>query len=329
MRFVNESSAAAEEEQEFSRVVRLGGMESVALPKLAVGEVLARLRCALVLPSDLLELREGRAPGRALVADVLACGEDAPFRLGQRIFPTAHAPCGLCEACRSGSETNCLDWKNSSLLPGGFADRFIVPAWNARRGSLPLPVDDTPEAQVFLEPLASILRKLSRVRLRKVHRILVCGDGMTANLWGLTLEALHADARRLLAGSAPEARRFGYHEILPELVALDEAPDLIVLLQATASQVVQALDVLAIGGALVVAGGCCEEVSLDLRRLSREEKVLAWGQDSGPQDHRQALNLLSKMAGRLPGLIEVKFSLETWNFRDVEAASDRWVLLEP
>jgi len=319
----------SELEQEFSRVIRLEGLATVALPELAVGEVLARLRCALVLPADLADIREGRAPGRALVADVVACGADAPFRLGQRIFPAAHAPCGLCEACRSGSETNCLDWKASSLLPGGFADRFIVSAWNARRGSFPLPVDDPPEAQVFLEPLASILRKLSRVRLRKVHRILVCGDGMTANLWGLTLEALHTDARRLLAGLAPDARRFGFHDVLPELVPLDEAPDLIVLLQATAGQVVQALDVLAIGGALVVAGGYCEEVSLDLRRLSREEKVLVWGRESGPQDHRQALNLLSKMAGRLPSLIEVKFSLESWHIRDVEAASDRWILLEP
>jgi L-iditol 2-dehydrogenase len=329
MRFVNESSAAMEEEQEFSRVVRLGGPVSVVLPEPGAGEVVARLRCALVLPSDLLDFREGRIPGRALVADVVACGEDAPFRLGQRIFPAVHAPCGICEACRSGSETNCLDWKASALVPGGLASRFLVPAWNARRGCLALPADDPPEAQVFLEPLAAILRKLSRVRGRKVHRILVCGSGMPANLWGLALEALYADARRFLVGIAEDARNFGYHEVLSEPTAQADAPDLIVLLEALPEQAERALDLLSVGGTLVTEGEACCPVSLDLLRLSREEKMLAWAKDAGPEDLHQALDLLPKMAGRLPGLIGARISLEQWASQEMKMAPEPWTLLEP
>ncbi len=154
----------------------------LAVPGLAAGEILLRLRCAGLCGTDLWKLSQGTAePGAVLGHEVVgvvealgavaaagpACCAASGSRLapGDRLVVVHHVPCGACRFCRAGSETMCPAFRANLLAPGGFSELLVVRAAAALDGAFRLPPHLPDAAAVFLEPAACVLRGMRRAGL--------------------------------------------------------------------------------------------------------------------------------------------------------------------
>jgi threonine dehydrogenase-like Zn-dependent dehydrogenase len=154
----------------------------LAVPGVAAGEILLRLRCAGLCGTDLWKLSQGTTePGAVLGHEVVgvvealgdaaaagpACCAASGSRLapGDRLVVVHHVPCGACRFCRAGSETMCPAFRANLLAPGGFSELLVVRAAAALGGAFRLPPHLPDAAAVFLEPAACVLRGMRRAGL--------------------------------------------------------------------------------------------------------------------------------------------------------------------
>lgn len=190
----------------------------LALPALAAGEALLRVRLAGVCATD-LELLKGYArftgiPGHEFVADVLEAPGAASW-VGRRVVAEINVACGRCAECAAGRRPHCASRAVLGIRgrPGAFAQRVTVPVENLHE----VPAALADEAAVFTEPVAAALEVQEQVAIGPGQRVTVIGDGRlgqllarTLALTGCTLTAAgrHRDklerlARRGIAVAAP------------------------------------------------------------------------------------------------------------------------------
>ncbi len=129
----------------------------------------------------------GHVLGHEVAGRVLA-SDDARFPVGARVFPHHHAPCGVCEACRSGRPVHCATWKGTRLDPGGMAERFAVARENLADTHV---VDDLRARDAALvEPLACVVKCLRLAGpIREGGSAAVVGLGVMGLLHLLALRA--------------------------------------------------------------------------------------------------------------------------------------------
>ena len=109
------------------------GIQMIDVPKPGPGEVLCRVRACAICGSDpgLYEgiYRDSKGWPKAYpiifghewAGDVVALGEGAEqFHIGDRVAGEAHSGCGLCENCRKGEYTLCLNYGKANHRHYGF-----------------------------------------------------------------------------------------------------------------------------------------------------------------------------------------------------------------
>ncbi|HEX7976226.1 MAG TPA: alcohol dehydrogenase catalytic domain-containing protein [Anaerolineales bacterium] len=184
--------------------------DDVAIPELAQGEALVRLRLAGICSTD-LEMIRGYypftgVPGHEFVGEVVQSPQD-PAWVGRRVVGEINASCGQCEACRAGRPTHCerRTVLGISNRHGVFAEYLSLPLENLH--AVPDSVPD--EAAVFTEPLAAALEIQQQVQILPTGRVLLVGAGrlgqliaQTLALTGcdLTVAVRHPPQMELLAG---------------------------------------------------------------------------------------------------------------------------------
>ena len=167
-----------------NRDVRL---EEMAVPKIAPGELLLRIRASGICGSDLMEwYRIKKAPlvlGHEITGEVVEAGEGVKnFRPGDRVFASHHVPCGECRYCLAGHQSVCDMLRTTHFDPGGFAEFVRVPKINVELGTVPLPDEISFDEGSFIEPLACVVRAQRFAGLRKGHTVLVIGSGISGLL---------------------------------------------------------------------------------------------------------------------------------------------------
>jgi L-iditol 2-dehydrogenase len=179
------------------RAVVLGAEGEPELAEIAepegTGEPVRILACGLC-GSDVEKL--GSAPaGTVLGHEVVAETTE-----GTRVALVHHAECGRCERCRAGHESTCEQFAQTTIVPGGFAERGRASGWV----ELPAGVDDA--LGTYAEPLACVLRGAERVPR---GRVLVVGHGFVGRLFAEVLrrrgdDVFAVDARADRAGRTPD-----------------------------------------------------------------------------------------------------------------------------
>lgn len=105
---------------------------------------------------------------------------------GTRVGIEAVTGCGRCHHCVRGSYNLCQDWHHIGLTRAGVLAEFVVVP---TASLLPLPDDVTLESAAFLEPLATAVHALERVRPAPGTTAAIVGPGP---LGFLHLQLLHA-----------------------------------------------------------------------------------------------------------------------------------------
>jgi L-iditol 2-dehydrogenase len=237
------------------------------VPEPSGNGVRVRVRACGLCGSDVEKL--GRAPaGTVLGHEVVGELED-----GRRVVLVHHAGCGVCARCRAGHESTCEQFREPTIVPGGFAERVLA------HGTVDVPdgIDDATAS--YAEPLACVLRGAERV---PAGRVLVVGCGFVGALMVAALrlrgnEVFGTDPRRerceALGAPSPDG---------PVETAVLCAP-------GGANEAAAALEP---GGTLLVFA---DAGALDLDEVYRKELYVIGSRSATPRHLRRAVALLPEL----------------------------------
>jgi 2-desacetyl-2-hydroxyethyl bacteriochlorophyllide A dehydrogenase len=161
-------------------------VRDVQTPRPGPGEALVRVGPSGLCGTDLL-LYDGIYRGRRRpVPSPLIVGHEASGEVvalgphtegpapGTRVGIEAVRGCGWCHHCLRGGYNLCQDWQHIGLTCAGVLAEFIVVPVTSL---LPLPDEVTLESAAFLEPLATAVHTLDRIRPMPAAAAAIVGPG--------------------------------------------------------------------------------------------------------------------------------------------------------
>jgi L-iditol 2-dehydrogenase len=265
-----------------------------------------------------LAKKVGTVLGHEVVGRAVAVGENvAHVRAGDLVFFHHHAPCLSCPECARGAFVHCPTWRASKLDPGGMAEFIRVPREIVRNDTFAVN-DLTPEQAVFIEPLGCSLKALKRLPGLRGKSGVVIGCGVMGLLNLATARALGAG--RLVAVEPDPARlrrapACGADDAMtPDQASRDlrHGADFVVIGPGHPEVIRQALSYVRPGGTALpfapTPAGVLTE--LDLHDLYFREVSLVPSYSCGPDDTRQAYELLRTGRVRADALVTHRFPLE-------------------
>jgi 2-desacetyl-2-hydroxyethyl bacteriochlorophyllide A dehydrogenase len=267
-----------------------------ATPAPGPGEALVRVGPSGLCGTDLL-LLDGVYRGRKRpVPAPLIVGHEASGQVidlgpgttwpppGTRVGIEAVTGCGRCFHCVRGSYNLCQDWHHIGLTRAGVLAEFVVvPAISL----LPLPDGVSLERAAFLEPLATAVHTLERVKAAPGTSAAIVGPGplgllhlqvlQAAGIGPISVYGRPGDEARLHLAAALGARTFLGDRGAIGLDAAESTGDLgfgvVIEAAGTSSAIQTALDVVA-GGGTLVSLGIIRDTELDVLQVMR--KNLTW-----------------------------------------------------
>lgn len=303
-------------------------LREVATPEPGPGEVLVRVVAALTCATDFKLLKRGHPKipfpltlGHEFAGVVERVGAGAGFQVGDRVTSAVSAPCGVCLECRAGRENLCETAFERPLF-GAFADFLLVPEPIVKSGLRKIPSGLSDEAAALLDPLASVVHGLGRVKsVADGGDVLIVGTGPIAAMLFFLLrgkKGTEASARRVvIAGRRPEKLVFFERKNAEVARIGGSSPRSFPLVIDTTGDpgVISALPDLAADGGTVLlfagmpAGVC---VSLDAQAIHYREVSIVGSFHYAPREVDEALALLSKGAVPAAEIVSAHCPLADW-----------------
>ena len=190
-------------------------VEEVPVPEIAAGELLVRVAACGICGTDVKKIQHGFvAPpqifGHEIAGTVVAAGQGAHFRPGDRVITFHHIPCGSCFYCAQSLFSQCATYKKTGVTAGfdpnggGFAEFVRIMPWVAERGVIAIPSGVSFEEATFVEPVNTCVKAVEKARVAAGETVVVIGQGPI----GLILLMLaHRAGARVLASDPMPARR--------------------------------------------------------------------------------------------------------------------------
>ena len=159
-------------------------VEPVAVPTIAPGDILVRVRVALTCGTDVKVFRRGYHArmivppavfGHELAGDVIGVGEEVTrFSTGDRVVAANSAPCDSCYFCKRGVSNLCEDLLFNN---GAYAEYIRIPRRIVEKNTYRIPAGVTYHDAALVEPLACVVRGLEETGIRSGDSIVVIGLG--------------------------------------------------------------------------------------------------------------------------------------------------------
>ncbi len=317
------------------RAVRVGADGGVSVveapvPAIGPGEALLKTRAAGICGSDLIDWyvakKAGQVLGHEVAGEIVEVGSGVTsFSAGDRVAPHHHAPCLECEECRAGRFVHCAAWRSSRLDPGGMAQFVRIPAGNLARDTLKVPPGMSFEEASFIEPLATVVKAFRRGRFRPGQSLLVVGLGTAGHLAARLARAggasriAGADRVAFRIARAKESGADEAFDVDRETIAegahrLSDGRgfDFVFVGPGKGGVVRSAFDAVAPGGTLLLFTMTPpgEEVALPGHDLYFHEVSLVPSYSCGPDDTREALELLASRRVAVADLVTHRFPVE-------------------
>lgn len=161
-------------------------IEQVDYPKCEDGGMILKVEAIGLCGSDIRNLttdsRKGEYPhiyGHEHVGVIVEVGKDVKnYKVGDRIFALAMAPCLKCRNCRAGRSDICLEPMDYFHKQGGFAEYMPIPAIQVERGNLFTIPEDVDFAVATLgEPISPVYSCQQNIDVTMGDVVCVCGAG--------------------------------------------------------------------------------------------------------------------------------------------------------
>jgi L-iditol 2-dehydrogenase len=265
-------------------------------PEAARGEAVVRILRSGLCGTDLL-VHDGVYAGRnrpvcsPLIVGHEACGEVVALgsgvegvSLGARVAIEAVSGCGVCFHCLRGHYNVCQDWHHIGLTKHGVLAEFAALPSSAL---IPLPDNVSDDAAAFLEPLATAVHALERMRPEPGQTAAIIGPGPLGLLHLQLLQAAGAEPVLVVGRAGDEARLAVARSLGAETAIANGAEfidhamrlsngvglGLVVEAAGTTSAIQTALDIVAAEGTIATLG-IVGKVEIDA--LSVMRKDLTW-----------------------------------------------------
>ena len=297
-------------------------------PEIGPGEALMRTRVSGICGSDLLgwyaAKKAGQILGHEVAGEIVGVGPGVEgFAPGDRVVPHHHAPCLSCDACRAGRFVHCAEWRASRLDPGGMAGYVRIPAGNLARDTRKIPEGLTDEEASFTEPLATVVKALRRAGFEAGHTILVVGLGTAGQLAVRLARARGASriaAADRVASRLEIAGKSGAAETLDVAAGSGEIArlagrrrfDTVFVCPGKVEAIEEAAELVAPGGTLLLFTMSAPEETWTVAPHDlyfREVRVVP-SYSCGPDDTREALDLIATRRVAVADLVTHRFSVE-------------------
>jgi L-iditol 2-dehydrogenase len=306
-------------------------IEDFSLPAPGTGELVVRVRACGLCGSDLAKMFQQKLStptvlGHEIAGEVVQLGTAIDqFRIGDRVVVAHHVPCYGCHYCRHGNYSMCRSFKQSNLIPGGFAEEVLVPGEHVKLTTLRLPKHVSFDEGSFTEPLACCLRALRRWNLQPADVVLIVGLGPMGLLMAQLVQASHS----IVLGTDMDEQRLAFATDMgidavcsaadaPQLISLvkdltqSRGCDVVVLTAGHGGTVQDACQWVRDGGTITLFGNLAQQhpAQLDPNLLYAREITLQGSYSPAPLDLVHALHLIATHAVKVDTLITHRLPLE-------------------
>lgn len=259
-----------------------------------------------------LRLFEGRrttypwSGGHEVSGQILDTYGDSPITAGSLVSISLAPRCGSCRLCRSGLDNHCAYSTSPGLGPAGFSDLLVADVRQVEQ------VDTVrPEIAAMVEPLACVLRSISRGIRPSDSVALVNGTGFMSSLHLLVLRSLGIFTVRVRPANAsrrPVRIRADEEVTVMSGERLSVAPDLDVdcafCIPANEAQLGLAINATKRDGTVVLFGAFDDRTNeLPLKLVRQRELRLTTSLSHSRSDFAAAASLVPSMASDLERLI--------------------------
>ena len=314
-----------------------GGMHvaNIEKPKLAPGDILARVRSTGICGSDLLHYSGNTTPdtlpgGHEVAGEIYEVGADVDqSMIGLRVAieNIGHGlSCGMCWFCKSGQYVQCTNKYSSE--GGGYAELIKRRA----DGCYPIPETMSWAEAALVEPLAVAVHGIRRGHLMGGETVLVLGTG-NIGLTTIAAARLMGAGKILATARHPQqtklAKDFGADEVLDsEAIDLKDlvdvstngkGADLTIESVGGYSDITlkQSIDLTRTQGRIVILGGFLKPVTLDwITPLIKEQSIIfssCYSLLDGKHDYEIAIDQLNSKRINMEQMVTHRFSLQEIN----------------
>jgi len=291
-------------------------LEEMPKPKISDGEILVKVISSGICGTDVMEwYRAKKGPrvlGHEISGEIVECSNVKNFKVHDRVFVTHHVPCGNCKYCSEGNHTACETLHIGNFDPGGFSEYVRVPKINVDNGTFLLPGNVSYEEGTFIEPLACVVRAHRVINLKKHHKVLVLGSGvsgllnvMHAKHIGAEVTATDIDSYKL-----KKAEEFGADKVINAESDFKCKADKIIVCTGAMSAVEQAFGNIDRKGTVLLFAIPQEDIRLPNLDIWRNEITITSSYGAAPKDLQESLELIKSKKINVNGLITHRFSLK-------------------
>ncbi len=320
-------------------------IEDIPIPEIGHGDALMKTKASGICSGDAMPWYiEKKAPlvlGHEPAGEIIEVGNNVTsFKPGDRVFAHHHAPCLTCRYCKRGDYVHCETWKNTKIIPGGISEYILIPEINLENDTLILPEDLSYEDGTLIEPTACVVKSLKRAgviidRGSSLHTphsllsyrdtVLVIGLGVMGIL-NILVARKYGAGRIIGADMVPSrierAKEFGVDDVID--VSKDSLPD--ALKKLTDGEMAQLVivgpnsaEAMAHGISCAGPGGTVllftpakpgEKLTIDPNEIYFKDINLITSYSCGPDDTKEALNLIHKGIVTAKKLVTHRFPID-------------------
>lgn len=308
-------------------------IEEVPIPEVKSDEILIKTRACGICSGEVMKWYiEKKAPlvlGHEMTGEIVKIGEglndSVPFTIGDRVFVHHHAPCLQCRYCQRGDYVHCKTWAESKIIPGGISEYFIAPKNIVVNDTIKLPGNLAFEDGALIEPVACVVKSLSRSLIKEGDTMLVIGLGFMGQvhiLLGRFFGAKKILGADLVPFRLKKAIEFGADSVID--VSKEDLftfvkdytegylANVVIVCPNDIKAIQESLKCVAKGGTLMLftPSKPDERLIIDTNHIYFNDITIRTSYSCGPEDTKRALNFIQEGILSADRLVTHKFSIE-------------------
>jgi (R,R)-butanediol dehydrogenase/meso-butanediol dehydrogenase/diacetyl reductase len=320
-------------------------VESLPDPVPGAGEVIVRVSHCGVCGTDLhstsghgMQLPADSQLGHEYAGEVVALGKGVEhLKVGDNVAAIPVVGCGACEACKTGIDVLCSQWK-------GYGAGLAQYARVHERGAIQLPKTVSLADGALVEPLAVGARAVRLANPGRHSRVLIIGPGpigLSVLFWlrqrgveNIVLLATSNRRQKLAAGVGGTSFVIESDAAAEEIRSvLGAAPDLVFEAAGTPGVFSRAIDLVKPQGTIIALGFCMQPDTIVPAMALMKDVTIRWSITYTREDYQACADALDRdgdaaraMVTDIVGLDAAPVAFE--NFRDGKGGGGK-LLIDP